>query len=187
MIHSLATAMHAIQTTVATTLGNIPGALAFAWDMFLNMSLIPDWQAIARTCEHHVNENLQCGSRKQHYTPGQQVLNKVHDSIKLGVRMEGPYTIEHIHIRDYWAHQHTQGSALSLTIPHTPLKKILSKNWIWGFHFLPLIFFLHLTFEWVVGRVFWIQFLFVHLFQSKSCHGGEECCAHGNNLYEYGG
>jgi hypothetical protein len=55
---ALATAMHAMQTTIATTLESTPGALAFAQDMFLNVPLIADWQAIARTCEHHVNENL---------------------------------------------------------------------------------------------------------------------------------
>jgi hypothetical protein len=55
---TLASAMHAMQTTIATTLGSTLGALAFAQDMFLNMPLIADWQAIARTCEHHVNENF---------------------------------------------------------------------------------------------------------------------------------
>ncbi len=55
--NALATVMHAMQTTIATTLGGTLGALAFAWDMFLNMPLIADWQAIAGTCEHHVNEN----------------------------------------------------------------------------------------------------------------------------------
>jgi hypothetical protein len=48
---ALATAMHAMQTTVVTTLGSTPGALAFARDMFLNMPLIADWQAVARICE----------------------------------------------------------------------------------------------------------------------------------------
>ena len=65
--------------------------------MFLNVPLIPDWQAIACTCEHHVNENLQRDKRKQRqfdYAPGQQVLKKVHNPTKLGVRTEGPYTIE---------------------------------------------------------------------------------------------
>ncbi len=69
--------------------------------MFLNVPLIADWQAIAHTCEHHVNENLQCDNRKQSqfdYAPGQQVLKKVHDPTKLGVRTEGPYTIERVHI-----------------------------------------------------------------------------------------
>ena len=69
--------------------------------MFLNMPLIADWQAIAHTCEHHVNENLRHANRKQHqfdYALGKQVLKKVHDPIKLGVRTEGPYTIERIHV-----------------------------------------------------------------------------------------
>jgi len=93
--------MHAMQTTVATTLGSTLGALAFAWDMFLNVLLIADWQAIARTCEHHVNENLRCANRKRRqydYAPGQQVLKKVHNPTKLGVRTEGPYTIERVHV-----------------------------------------------------------------------------------------
>jgi hypothetical protein len=62
---ALATAMHAIQTTVATTLGSTLGALVFSQDMFLNVLLIADWQAIAHTHEHHVNENLRHANRKQ--------------------------------------------------------------------------------------------------------------------------
>ncbi len=98
---ALATAMHAMQTTIATTLGSTPGALAFLRDMFLNVPLIADWQAIARTCEHHVNENLRRANRKQRqydYAPGQQLLKKVHNSTKLGVRTESPYTIERVHV-----------------------------------------------------------------------------------------
>ncbi len=69
--------------------------------MFLNVLPIADWQAIARTREHHVNENLRRANRKQRqfdYAPGQQVLKKVHNPTKLGVRTEGPYTIERIHV-----------------------------------------------------------------------------------------
>ncbi len=98
---ALATAMHAMRTTVATTLGSAPGALAFARDMFLNVPLIADWQSIARLREHHVNENL-CRANRKHYqfdyAPGQQVLKKVHDPTKLGVRTDGPYTIERVHV-----------------------------------------------------------------------------------------
>jgi hypothetical protein len=93
---ALANAMHAMQTTVATTLGSTPGALVFSRDMFLNVTLIVDWQAIARTHEHHVRENLRRANRKQcqfDYTPGQQVPKKVHDPTNLGVRREGPYNI----------------------------------------------------------------------------------------------
>ncbi len=99
--NALATVMHAMGTTITTALGSTPGALAFARDIFLNMPLIADWQAIARTREHHVNENLRHANRKQHqfdYAPGQQVLKKVHNPTKLGVRMEGPYTIERVHV-----------------------------------------------------------------------------------------
>ena len=69
--------------------------------MFLNVPLIADWQAIARIRGHHVNENLRRANRKQRqydYALGQQVLKKVHDPTKLGVRTEGPYTIERVHI-----------------------------------------------------------------------------------------
>ncbi len=69
--------------------------------MFLNVPLIADWQAIAHTCEHYVNENLRRANRKQRqfdYSPGQQVLKKVCNPTKLGVRTEGPYTIEHVHV-----------------------------------------------------------------------------------------
>jgi hypothetical protein len=62
---ALATAMYTMQTTVATTSRSTPGALVFARDIFLNVLLIAEWQAIARTYEHHVNEILQCASRKQ--------------------------------------------------------------------------------------------------------------------------
>ena len=75
--------------------------LLYAQDMFLNMPPITDWQAIARTCDYHVNENLRRANRKQcqfDYALGQQVLKKVHDPTKMGVRTEGPYTIERIQV-----------------------------------------------------------------------------------------
>ena len=56
---TLATALHDIHTTVAITPVSAPGSLAFAQGMFLNVSLIADWQAIAHLGTHHVNENLQ--------------------------------------------------------------------------------------------------------------------------------
>ncbi|KAL7525212.1 hypothetical protein ACHAXR_000905, partial [Thalassiosira sp. AJA248-18] len=48
-----------------------------------------------------VNENLRRANRKRRqydYAPGQQVLKKVHDPAKLGVRTAGPYTIERVHV-----------------------------------------------------------------------------------------
>jgi hypothetical protein len=71
---ALATAMHAMQTTVATTLASAPGSLAFARDMFLNVPLVADWQTIARKREQHINENLRRANQKRHqcdYATGQ--------------------------------------------------------------------------------------------------------------------
>jgi hypothetical protein len=145
---ALATAMHGMQTTVATTLGSMPCALPFARDMFLNVPLIADKQAIVRTCEHHVNENLQCANRKRlqyDYALGQQVLKKVHNPTKLGVKMEGPYTIECVHINGNLTillHEGITGRInicrvlpYRCTIPHTPVKTILSIDCIKVFTF----------------------------------------------------
>ena len=101
MDEALATAMHAMRTTIATTLGSTPGALAFSRDMFLNVPLVADWQTIASRREQFVNDNLRRANRKRRqydYAPGQKVLKKVHDPTKLGVRTTGPYTIERVHV-----------------------------------------------------------------------------------------
>ncbi len=47
----MATVMHVMQTTFATSVGSTPGSLAFAWDIFLKLPLITDWQAITHACE----------------------------------------------------------------------------------------------------------------------------------------
>jgi len=98
---ALATAMHAMRTTVATTLGSTPGALAFSRDMFLNVPLVADWQTIAQNREQFINENLRRANarrRQYDYAPNQQVLKKVHDPTKLGVRTTGPFTILRVHV-----------------------------------------------------------------------------------------
>lgn len=97
---ALATAMHAMRTTVATTLGSTPGSLAFSRDMFLNIPLIADWQTIAARREQFVNDNLRRANAKRRqfdYAAGQQVLKKVHDPTKLGVRTSGPHRVRRVH------------------------------------------------------------------------------------------
>ena len=98
---ALAQAMHATRTTVMTTLGTTPGSLAFSRYMFLNVPLIADWQAILQHREQRINEDLRrVNTRRRHhdYCPGQKVLKKVHNPIKLGVRSSGPYPIEQVHV-----------------------------------------------------------------------------------------
>ena len=93
--------MHAMRTTVATTLGSTPGALAFSRDMFLNILLVVDWQSIAKHCQQHINDNLRRANKKRRhhdYASGQKVLKKVHDPTKLGVRTKGPFIIDRVHV-----------------------------------------------------------------------------------------
>ena len=95
------------------------GALAFSRDMFLNVPLIADWQAIALVCEHQVNENLRHANRKRchyDYAPGQQVLKKVHNPTKLGVRTKGPYIIERVHINGNLTIQQRDGITKRINI-----------------------------------------------------------------------
>ncbi len=112
---------------------------------------------------------------------------------KLGVRMEGPSTIEHVHVNGNLTIILREGITERISIRRDLL-------YCWPFHiplwrqFLAWIVFEVFTFYlWSIFSIshsselwvefFWIHFLFVHLWQSKSCHGGEECRAHGNNLY----
>ena len=97
---ALATAIHAMRTTVATALGSTSGALAFSRDMFLNVPLVADWQTIAQNREQFANENFHRANarrRSYDYAPNQQVLKKVHDPTKLRVRTTGPFTILRVH------------------------------------------------------------------------------------------
>jgi len=98
---ALATAIHTMRTTIATTLVSTPGPLAFSRDTFLNVPLIADWQAIAARHEQHINDNLSRANQKRcqyGYTAGQKILKKVHNPTKLGVRTSGRYTIQRVHV-----------------------------------------------------------------------------------------
>ena len=93
--------MYAMITTVATTLGSTPGALAFSRDMFLNVPLVANWQTIAQNREQFINENLRRANarcRQYDYAPNQQVLKKVHDPTKLGVKTTGPFATLRVHV-----------------------------------------------------------------------------------------
>jgi hypothetical protein len=56
--NALATAMHAMQTTIPTTVGSTPGSLALARDMSLKVPLITYWQAITLSVNVMSNENV---------------------------------------------------------------------------------------------------------------------------------
>ena len=90
-----------MRTSVHTTLGSSPGALAFSRDMFLNVPLASDWHAITQKREHLVNYRLERQNKQRRtydYAPNQMVIKKVHDPTKLGVQTDGPYKIERVHV-----------------------------------------------------------------------------------------
>ena len=92
--------MHAMRSSVHTTLGGSPGSLVFNRDMFLNIPLLADWHAITKQREHLINENLRRANKKRRrfdYAQNQKVLKKLHDPSKLGDRTTGPYKILQVH------------------------------------------------------------------------------------------
>jgi hypothetical protein len=73
--------MHAMRSSIHTTLESSPGSLVFNRDMFLNIPLIADWHAITQKCEHLINENLMrenCKQKCYDYVPNQKILKKRH-------------------------------------------------------------------------------------------------------------
>ena len=98
---ALSIAMHAMQSSVHTTLGSSPGALVFNRDMFMNIPLLADWHAITTRREHVINNSLIRANkmrRRFDYIADQQVLKKLHDPTKLGNRTSGPYRINRVHV-----------------------------------------------------------------------------------------
>ncbi len=93
--------MHAMCSSIHTTLGSSPGNIVFNKDMFLNIPLFADWHAITQKREHLVNENLMRGNIKQkhfYYCPNHKVLKKRHMPQKLGQKISGPYKILQTHV-----------------------------------------------------------------------------------------
>ncbi len=66
--------------------------------MFLKVPLITDWQAITHAYKYQRNDNLQCANRKQCQNDYSGITSSEESarSTKLGVRMEGPSTIERV-------------------------------------------------------------------------------------------
>ena len=85
----------------AIFLGSNPGSLVLNRDMFLNISLIADWNALTTKREHMINENLRRQNQKRqrfNYAQSQQLLKKHHKPTKLFKQTSGPYKIAQVHV-----------------------------------------------------------------------------------------
>lgn len=99
---ALATTMHVLQLSVSRMLNqHSPSALAFHPDMFLNLPLQADLQAIQQQQQIYINENLRRQNEKQRsmdYQVGQQILVKDKDGRKLDSKTTGAYPIVKVHV-----------------------------------------------------------------------------------------
>ena len=98
---ALASASHAIRTNINTATGYAPGALAFRRDMLLNVPLVVNLLDVRARRQLHVDRDLMRANARRPafaYRNGDRVLKKIHDPTKLGLRWEGPYPIERVHV-----------------------------------------------------------------------------------------
>jgi hypothetical protein len=97
---ALATASHALRTTVSSVRRNSPGELVFNRHMFLPIPLIADFEAVQARREMLVHETArQANLKRRHfdYAVGQQVWKRLHKPNKLGQRSTGPHDILQVH------------------------------------------------------------------------------------------
>jgi RNase H-like domain found in reverse transcriptase/Integrase zinc binding domain/Reverse transcriptase (RNA-dependent DNA polymerase) len=97
---ALATAQHALRSTVHRTLQMSPGAVVFHRDMLLNIPLLADLQAIHAKRQLIINENLRKANQKRRshdYHIEEQVMVLEPDPSKLQGKAHGPYTIQRVH------------------------------------------------------------------------------------------
>lgn len=99
--NALATAQHVTRCAASRSLGSqAPGALAFGRDMFLNIPLIADLQALQQRRKMLIDNNLQKqNARRRHcdYSIGDQVCAKAVNPAKLEARGHGPYPVTRVH------------------------------------------------------------------------------------------
>jgi len=99
--NALATAMHTTRSAASRSLGyQSPGAIAFHRDVFLNVPLLADLNAIRANRQLFIDENLrkQNARRRHHdYHEGERVYIKAMNPSKLAPRSQGPYPITRVH------------------------------------------------------------------------------------------
>ena len=98
--NSLATTMHATRCSVSRTLQNSPGSLVFQRDMFIDVPLIADLEAIRHKRQLLVDDNVRrmnLKRREHRYAIGDLVYVRKHDANKLDPRMIGPYPITQVY------------------------------------------------------------------------------------------
>ena len=98
--NALATCMHVTRCSINHQMRTSPGALVFNRDMFLDIPLLANLEAIRNRRQQLIDQNLIRLNRIRidyNYTIGDQVMVKTYDPTKLQERFHGPYNIVRVY------------------------------------------------------------------------------------------
>ena len=96
MDNALATLMHATRCVVNHTMQNSPGEIVYQRDMFVDVPVIANLEAIRQRRQLIIDQNVRRQNRKRydhHYRVGDYVMIKKYDPKKGDERLHGPYPI----------------------------------------------------------------------------------------------
>ena len=94
--NALSTCIHALRCAVNHTMKTSPGAMVFNRDMFMDVQLLSDLDAIQGRKQQQIDDNIKHSNKKRidyNYRVGEMVKLKVYDPSKLQERFKGPYRI----------------------------------------------------------------------------------------------
>ena len=100
IIYAVSTAVHAMRTTVHSTLQQSPGAIVFHRDMLLDVPFIADLMVLRDKRQALIDYNLRKENNKRRsydYQPGQYAWKKVFKPDRMEERLVGPFRILHVH------------------------------------------------------------------------------------------
>ena len=97
--NALASCIHALRCAVNHTMKTSPGAMVFNRDMFMDVQLVADLDAIRGRKQQRIDENNKISNKKRvdhNYRVGEMVKLRVYDPNKLQERFKGPYRITQV-------------------------------------------------------------------------------------------
>ena len=97
--NALASCIHALRCAVNHTMKTSPGAMVFNRDMFMDVQLLADLNAIRGRKQQQIDDNNKRSNKGRidhNYRIGEMVKLKVYDPTKLQERFKGPYRITQV-------------------------------------------------------------------------------------------
>jgi hypothetical protein len=98
--YALSTASYALRSSASRHSGISPGALVFHRDMLIDVPFVSNLLLLRDKRQAVIDYNLRRENNKRRnfdYQVGQQVLEVLSESDKLGDKTKGPYTVDQVH------------------------------------------------------------------------------------------